>query len=149
MNCVQLIGRLTREVELSYTQAGKAVAKFSLAVQRNYKSANGEYEADFINCVIWGDRAERLSNFTRKESRIGVTGQIATRNYENQQGQRVYVTEINVNGFDLLDSKPVDSTGTQNQYNQPPKQQNAYTGGYGDYNSVSGPVEISDDDLPF
>lgn len=149
MNAVQLIGRLTKDVELSYTQSNKAVAKFSLAVQRNYKSANGEYEADFINCVIWGDKAERLSSFVRKGSRIGVTGQIATRNYENQQGQRVYVTEINVNSFDLLDSKPADNAGERNPYNQTPQQQNAYTGGYGGNNAMSGPMEITDDDLPF
>ena len=86
-------------------QAIKAVATFSLAVNRNFKSQNGEREADFINCVIWRQQAENLANWTKKGALIGITGRIQTRNYENQQGQRVYVTEVVADSFNLLESR--------------------------------------------
>ena len=94
INNVVLVGRITRDPELRYTPQNQAVATFSLAVNRQFKNANGEREADFINCVIWRQQAENLANWAKKGALIGVTGRIQTRNYENQQGQRVYVTEV-------------------------------------------------------
>ena len=94
INNVVLVGRMTRDAELRYTPSNQAVATFSLAVNRNFKSQNGEREADFINCVIWRQQAENLANWAKKGALIGITGRIQTRNYENQQGQRVYVTEV-------------------------------------------------------
>ncbi|KRM71682.1 single-stranded DNA-binding protein [Lacticaseibacillus brantae] len=105
INRVVLVGRLTRDVELRYTQAGAAVGSFTLAVNRQFTNQAGEREADFINCVIWRKSAENFSNFTRKGSLVGVEGRIQTRNYENQQGQRVYVTEVVVDNFSLLESR--------------------------------------------
>jgi len=105
INRVVLVGRLTRDVELRYTTSGAAVGTFSLAVNRQFTNANGEREADFINCVIWRKSAENLANFTTKGSQIAVEGRLQTRNYENQQGQRVFVTEVVVDNFSLLDSK--------------------------------------------
>ena len=105
MNTASLVGRLTRDIELRYTQAGKAVGSFTLAVNRSFTNQQGEREADFINCVIWGKGAETLANYTRKGHQLGVVGSIMTRNYENQQGQKVYVTEINVRDFDLLEPR--------------------------------------------
>ncbi|WP_161979882.1 single-stranded DNA-binding protein, partial [Streptococcus sp. S784/96/1] len=99
INNVVLVGRLTRDVELRYTPGNVAVVTFTLAVNRNRKNQNGEREADFINCVIWNQPAENLANWAKKGALIGITGRIQTRNYENQQGQRVYVTEVVADNF--------------------------------------------------
>ena len=92
MNSVQLVGRLTREVDLRFTSSGTAVGTFTLAVNRSFTNQQGEREADFIRCVIWRKAAENFANFTRKGSLVGVEGRIQVRNYENQQGERVYIT---------------------------------------------------------
>ncbi|VDG22647.1 single-stranded DNA-binding protein [Lactiplantibacillus mudanjiangensis] len=105
INRTVLVGRLTRDPELRYTSGGAAVATFSLAVNRNFTNQNGEREADFINCVIWRKAAENFANFTHKGSLVGIDGRIQTRNYENQQGQRVYVTEVVAENFSLLESR--------------------------------------------
>lgn len=114
INNVVLVGRLTKDANLRYTQQGQATATFSLAVNRNFKNGNGEREADFINCVIWRQQAELLANMTHKGSLIGVTGRIQTRNYENQQGQRVFVTEVVADNFQLLEPKSSGQQGNQN-----------------------------------
>jgi single-strand DNA-binding protein len=89
INNVVLVGRLTKDVELRYT-CQSLVATFTLAVNRTFKNANGEREADFINVVIWRQAAENLANWAKKGALLGITGRIQTRNYENTQGQRVY-----------------------------------------------------------
>lgn len=166
INNVVLVGRMTRDAELKYTGNNIAVATFSLAVNRTFKDANGEREADFINCVIWRQSAENLANWAKKGALIGITGRIQTRSYENQQGQRVYVTEVVAENFQMLESR--NSQGNQqnqgsyfqngnsskggnvnNGYNQQPQQQGPNfareSGPYGNSN----PMDISDDDLPF
>ena len=105
INNVTLVGRLTRDPELRYTPQNQAVTTFSLAVNRQFKNANGDREADFINCVIWRQQAENLANWAKKGALIGITGRIQTRNYENQQGQRVYVTEVVADSFQMLESR--------------------------------------------
>ena len=105
INNVVLVGRLTRDAELRYTQSNIAVATFTLAVNRPFKNEAGEREADFINCVIWRQSAENLANWAKKGSLIGITGVIQTRSYDNQQGQRVYVTEVVASNFQLLESR--------------------------------------------
>ena len=105
LNSVALTGRLTRDVDLRYTQSGTAVGSFTLAVDRQFRSANGERETDFINCVIWRKSAENFANFTKKGSLVGVEGHIQTRTYDNAQGQKVYVTEVVVENFALLESR--------------------------------------------
>ena len=114
INNVVLVGRMTRDAELKYTQSNIAVATFTLAVNRNFKNENGDREADFINVVIWRQQAENLANWAKKGALIGITGAIQTRNYENQQGQRVYVTEVIANNFQLLESR----NSQQNNQNQ-------------------------------
>lgn len=144
INRVVLIGRLTKDVELKYTQSGKAVGSFSIAVQRAFKNANGDRESDFINCVVWGKTAENFANFTGKGALTAVEGRLATRNYENNQGQRVYVTEVNVDNFSLLESKAeAEHRRQSNGYNQSAPKQQA--------NPFAGPseIDITDDDLPF
>lgn len=105
INRVVLIGRLTRDVELRYTGSGTAVGQFTLAVNRSFTNRNGEREADFITCVIWRKSAENFANFTHKGSLVGIEGRIQTRNYDNAEGQRVYVTEVVVDNFSLLESR--------------------------------------------
>lgn len=157
INRVVLIGRLTSDVDLKYTQSGTAVASFSLAVQRNFKNANGEYDTDFINCQIWRKSAEALANYTHKGSMIGIEGRIQTCNYENQQGQRVYVTEVIVDNFSLLDSKNAQNNQTSGaldnvQGNYVPTTQNG-TYGQNTANNAYQPqgreIDINDADLPF
>jgi len=126
-----------RDVELRWHQepnGNRAFAGFSIACNRNYKNQNGERDADFIECSISGRQAENLANWTRKGSRITVVGSIKTRNYENQQGQRVYVTEIDVRNVEYLDPNPnsqqqgQDQGGYNGGYNQ--QQQGGYNNGY-------------------
>lgn len=154
MNNVSLVGRMTKDAELRYTTSNVAVATFTLAVNRNFKNqSTGEREADFINCVIWRQQAENLANWAKKGALIGITGRIQTRNYENQQGQRVYVTEVIAESFQVLESR-----GQQNQSNSF-QNGNSNSGNFqngnnqqGSYQSPFGannPMDISDDDLPF
>lgn len=112
INNVVLVGRLTKDPDLRYTSSGSAVATFTLAVNRNFTNQNGNREADFINCVIWRKPAETMANYARKGTLLGVVGRIQTRSYENQQGQRVYVTEVVCDNFQLLESR---STSEQRQ----------------------------------
>lgn len=143
MNRAVLVGRLTKDIDLRYTSNGTAAGNFTLAINRNFTNANGEREADFINCVVWRKAAETLANYTKKGSQIAVDGRIQTRNYENNQGQRVYVTEIVVENFTFLDSK---SNQSEQQGNQQTKQQY----GQPDPFETSGqPIDISSEDLPF
>lgn len=107
INNVVLVGRLTRDVDLRYTQSGTAVANFTVACDRNYRNAQGETQTDFISCVMWRKSAENFARFTRKGSLVGIEGTIQTRSYDNQQGQKVYVTEVLANNFSLLESKSV------------------------------------------
>lgn len=133
-NLAIVTGRLVRDVELRWHQGpngNRAFAGFSIACNRNYKNQNGERDADFIECSISGRQAENLANWTRKGSRITVVGSIKTRNYENQQGQRVYVTEIDVRDIEYLDPNPNSQQQGQDQgYNNGYQQQGGYNNGY-------------------
>ena len=154
MNAVQLVGRITKEVELKFTSNSNAVGTFTLAVNRNFTKESGEREADFINCVIWRKAAENLANFTRKGSQIGVEGRIQTRNYENQQGQRVYVTEVLVSNFHLLEPKQGGQQQgqvnyQQNNYNAQNNQFKPNNGQQSPYMQDGRPIDISESDLPF
>lgn len=150
VNSVCLVGRLTRDPELKYTGNNVAVASFSLAVNRNFKDANGERETDFINCVIWRQQAENLANWAKKGALIGITGRIQTRSYENQQGQRVYVTEVVAENFQMLESRAArEGSNTNGGYNQPQQQAPSYSKNNGNPFGNSNPVDIQDSDLPF
>ena len=142
LNNISLVGRLTKDVELRYTPSNVAVATFTLAVNRTFKNENGEREADFINCVMWRQQAEYLANWAKKGTLIGVTGRIQTRSYDNQQGQRVYVTEVVAEQFQLLESK--GQGNQQGQQRQAQQQAPDFS-----RSANTNPLEISDDDLPF
>lgn len=155
INNLTLVGRLTKDPDLKYTGNGTAVATFTLAVNRNFTNQSGEREADFINCVIWRKPAETLANYAKKGVLIGVTGRIQTRSYENQQGQKVYVTEVIVDNFQLLESKKADSSQNTQGSGVSNSQTNNYTRNQQNRNNdESDPfgnssIDISDDDLPF
>ena len=137
INNVTLVGRLTRDPELKYTPSNIAITTFNLAVNRNFKGENGEREADFINCMIWRKQAELLAEWCKKGNLVGITGRIQTRSYDNQQGQRVYVTEVVAETFQLLEKRD-NSANQANIEEQMPASFGA-----------TNPLDISDDDMPF
>ncbi|MDZ5710608.1 single-stranded DNA-binding protein [Jeotgalibacillus haloalkalitolerans] len=170
MNRVVLVGRLTKDPDLRYTPSGVAVATFTLAVNRAFTNQQGDREADFINCVVWRRPAENVANFLKKGSLAGVDGRIQTRSYDNQEGKRVYVTEVNAESVQFLEPKNASggqsgggSYGGNQGYqdnnnfgqNQPRENQSNqnnqnYTRVDKDPFSNDGqPIDISDDDLPF
>ncbi len=137
INNVVLVGRLTSEPDLKYSAKGDAVASFRLAVNRNFTNQSGQREADFINCVIWRKPAETLANYAHKGTLLGVVGRIQTRTYDNQQGQRVYVTEVVADSFQLLESRNA---------NQKAESTNKKTT---DDPFGGSSIEIDDKDMPF
>ena len=155
INNVVLVGRMTRDAELRYTPSNVAVATFTLAVNRTFKSQNGEREADFMNVVIWRQQAETLANWAKKGALIGVTGRIQTRSYDNQQGQRVYVTEVVADTFEMLESRSVRERQSSGSYNQQSQNYSAPTNSVPNFSrdenpfGATNPLDISDDDLPF
>ncbi|MGY4789936.1 single-stranded DNA-binding protein [Pediococcus pentosaceus] len=159
INRTVLVGRLTRDPELKYTNSGRAVASFNIAVNRQFTNSQGEREADFINCVIWNKTAENFCNFTRKGSLVGIDGRIQTRSYENQQGTRVFVTEVVAENFSLLESKNSNQNNQSEQFGQNRPQnngknyQNQQNGQSSPNRNPNDPFnsmpDIKDDDLPF
>ena len=105
INRVVLVGRLTKDPELKYTQTGIAVTRFTLAVNRAFQSASGESEADFISCVAWRKQAENIANFLKKGSLAGVDGRIQTGSFEGQDGKRVYTTEVVADSTQFLEPR--------------------------------------------
>lgn len=155
INNVVVVGRLTRAVDLRYTSNGTAYASFTLATDRDFKNQNGEKETDFINCVMWRKPAENLANYTKKGSLIGVSGRIQTRNYENEQGQRVYVTEVLAEKFSFLESAKTTKNGVLSNGGTNTlginKNQNS-NGNFANsdpFTSGGDVFNVNDDDLPF
>lgn len=156
MNRVVLVGRLTKDPELKFTPNGIAVATFTLAVNRSFTNANGEREADFINCIVWRKPAENVANFLKKGSLAGVDGRVQTRHYEGQDGKRVYVTEVVAESVQFLEPKK-DGGGTRDDYaDKAKKEADRAFGNEQPYTKVDtdpfaggGQIDISDDDLPF
>ncbi|EPC5087271.1 single-stranded DNA-binding protein [Listeria monocytogenes] len=159
MNRVVLVGRLTKDPDLRYTAAGAAVATFTLAVNRPFKNAQGEQEADFINCVVWRKPAENVANFLKKGSMTGVDGRVQTRNYEDSDGKRVFVTEVVAESVQFLEPKNNNAEdATSNSYqNQANYSNNNKTSSYradtsqksDSFANEGKPIDINPDDLPF
>ena len=158
MNKVVLIGRLTRDPELRYTGSNTPVATFSLAVNRNFTNQNGEREADFINIVVWRKQAENVKNFLTQGSQVAVEGRIQTRSYDDQNGQKRYVTEVVADNVEFLGSKSSSNSNNSgsNKNVEPtpydfgdmpePKGTDVDSNPFADFGSS---IEISDDELPF
>lgn len=151
INRVVLVGRLTRDPELRYSQSGTAICRFTLAVNRTFSNAQGEREADFVSCVTFKKSAENVANFLKKGSLAGVDGRIQTGSYEGQDGKRVYTTDIVCDSVQFLEPKG-QAAGQDNppQNNPGAGQQQNYTRVEDDpFANSSGPIEVSSDDLPF
>lgn len=117
MNQVILIGRLTKNPEIKATQNGKEVCSFTLAVDRKFKNANGDREADFISCVAWEQRAKLLGQYFQKGSRVGIIGNLQARSYDDKDGKKVYVTEVIVDQIEFVESKKDDkNSGPKETY---------------------------------
>jgi single-strand DNA-binding protein len=162
LNRVVLVGRLTKDPDLRYTPNGVAVANFTIAVNRPFSNKQGEQDADFINCVVWRRAAENLANFMSKGSQVGVDGRLQSRSFDNQEGKRVFVTEVVADSVQFLESKGSSQgggnrggSGFQPNQNQQPSGNN-----FGSNNNNNQrnddpfadngePIDISDDDLPF
>lgn len=157
MNKAILIGRLTKDPELRTIPTGRNVCQFSVAVSRNFTNANGEREADFINCVVWDKQAENLVKYQKKGNQIAVEGRIQTRNYDDKDGKKVYVTEILASNISFLDSKGTGATGNTsfNNLPEPPmvdtSSNNMETVSVekDPFEAFGDSIEISDNDLPF
>ncbi len=133
INYVVLVGRLTHKADLKITTNGKNYTQFSVAVQRKFKNQSDEYEADFINCTLWGKAAENFTKFTRKGSLVGIEGRLQTRNYE-KDARKIYITEVIAENFSLLESKATtEARDTQTQ----------------ETTNIPETIEFSEDDLPF
>ena len=168
MNNSTLVGRLTKDPELRYTPSGVAIARFTLAVNRTFANQQGEREADFISIIVWRKQAENVANFLKKGSLCGVIGRIQTGSYEGQDGKKVYTTDVVAQEVQFLDKKGSDNgnsngggsnnsnqsnggnqrpnnSSQQNNYNQ----QNYSRVDEDPFGSSTGPIEVSDDDLPF
>lgn len=157
LNRVILTGRLAKDPILRYTPNGKAVAVFTLAVNRTFTNQQGNREADFINCVAWRNQAENVANFLKKGSLVGVDGRLQTRSYDNQEGQRVFVTEVQAERVQFLETKSngAGSGGGQNVPDSLGREQSDFNQ-RSSFNDNDVPfanngksIDISDDDLPF
>ena len=165
MNKVFLIGRLTRDPELRYTGSNLPVATFSLAVNRNYTTQSGEREADFINIVVWRKQAENVKNYLTQGSQVAIEGRIQTRSYDDNNGQKRYVTEVIADNVEFIGSRSSSNnsnntsavaTDQNNINNGPspydfggstePKGTNVDSNPFADFGSS---IQISDDELPF
>lgn len=149
MNNVNLIGRLTADPELRQTTNGTASCRFTVAVNRQFKNANGEYEADFVNCTAWKNTAEFVSRYFSKGSMIALSGEIRNNNYE-KDGVKHYSYIVNVNNVEFCGSKS-DSTASASQPQQKTMQQETQSKAsdiaYGDLSEFE--EIIGDDDIPF
>lgn len=142
INNVTLIGRLVAPPELKKTPNNVSVLQGTLAVNRNFKNENGDREADFIQFQAWRGTADIIAQYCSKGSLIGLTGRIQTRSYDNQQGQRVYVTEVVAESVELLETR------NKQQTQAPAQPSNNYTGNNNPF-SQPDPFSVSDDGLPF
>lgn len=154
LNRVVLIGRLTRDPELRYTASGIAVAQFTIAIDRTYSNTQGEKETDFIPIVVWRQQAELCANYLRKGRLAAVEGRMQVRNYENNEGRKVYITEVVADNVRFLESnRERDTTAGESEaiasnkerVSSPPPSRS-----YGDpFVGEGKPVHLTEDDLPF
>lgn len=169
INRVVLVGRLTKDPELRYSPSGIAVCRFTVAVNRTFSNQQGEREADFIGCIAWRKQAENLANYMKKGSLIGLEGRIQTGSFEGQDGKRVYTTDVIADSIQFLEPRSNNSDGSNSVSNYQPSAnyqsltQTQNTGQYGGqtyqqnytrvdedpFASSKGPIEVTEDDLPF
>lgn len=147
MNKVILLGRLTRDPEMKNTTTGKAVTRFSIAVDRRFKNKDGQKEADFINIVVWGKQAEFAAQYLTKGSQISLSGRLEARSYDAQDGQRRYITEVVADEINFVSSGQKNSTAGYQQTSAPQSDNNNNMSVMGldeDFHLMA-----DDDDIPF
>ena len=161
MNKVFLIGRLTRDPELRYTGNNTPVATFSIAVNRDFQNQQGEREADFFNIIVWRKPAENVKNYLSQGSQVAIDGRLQTRTYDDQNGQKRYITEVVADNVEFLGSR--NSSSDSNSMSAPagnnagpspydfgdtkePKGTDVDSNPFADFGAS---IEISDDELPF
>lgn len=159
LNRVVLVGRLTKDPEYRVTQSGIAVASFTLAVNRTFTNAQGERQADFINCIVFRKQADNVNTYLHKGSLAGVDGRLQSRSYDNQEGRRVYVTEVVCESVQFLEPKNSRNSGDHyedypqaqktNDYAAREKKAQETMPTNNPFANQDGPIDISDDDLPF
>ena len=151
INHVNLVGRLVRDVELRKTNSTTSVCSFTVAVDRRFKSQQpGAQDADFISCIAWRQSADFLARYGSKGAIVSVEGRIQTRNYDNAQGQKVYVTEVVADSVQLISNSKNSSTGvTSNQTFTPSVDTGFESDSMEDDFSNTPSLDISSDDLPF
>lgn len=141
MNKIILSGNLCKDVELKSTTSGILVLQNTVAVRNDFKNANGEYDSEFINIVVWRQTAEFLSKYATKGSKVLVEGRLTTRSYDKQDGTKGYVTEVQAEKVELLDSKKDDKPIAKEETT---KKDDPYST-FGKENGTG----ITDEDLPF
>ncbi len=155
LNRVVLVGRMTRDPELRRTGTGTAVTSFTIAMNRNFTSQNGERQADFIPCVVWNKAAENVARYCSKGSLVGVDGRLQSRQYENQDGRRVTVVEVVCDSVQFLETR---SQASKRPVPQPAQPQNNFNDAFYDMNGMDikkefdnsiDTYDIMDDDIQF
>ena len=153
MNKAFLIGRLTRDPELRYSSSNAAIVNFSIAIDRQYTNTQGQRETDFINIVAFQKQAENIKKYVFKGSLVAVDGRIQTRNYEDKDGKRVYVTEVVADRVQFLDTKSSSNNVANDTTDVSPADfqssmpvTNVSNDVFADFGSS---IEISDDDIAF
>ena len=150
VNRAVLVGRMTRDPELRRTLQGDAVTSFTLAVNRNFTSRDGQQQADFINCVVWRKSAENVERYCSKGSLVGVEGRIQTRSYENSQGQKKYTVEVICDVVQFMETRAVNEEQSKKDIYQTDYNENSLLRDLEkEFDNSLNTFEISDDDLPF
>ena len=150
INRVVLVGRMTRDPELRRTPQGDAVTSFTLAVNRNFTSRDGQQQADFINCVVWRKSAENVERYCSKGSLVGVEGRIQTRSYENSQGQKKYTVEVICDVVQFMETRAVNEEQSKKDIYQTDYNENSLLRDLEkEFDNSLNTFEISEDDLPF
>lgn len=158
LNRVVLVGRMTRDPELRRTANGTPVASFTLAMNRNFSSQNGERQADFIPCVVWNKAAENTAKYCSKGSLVGVDGRLQSRSYQNQDGRRVSVIEVICDSVQFLETRAMSSQRTT-MMDQMPQTSNQFDDSsfydvrnndmQKDFDNSMDTYDIMDDDIQF
>lgn len=149
MNKIMLIGRLTKDPELRYTQSGTAVASFTLAVDRRFSNQSGEREADFINCVAWQKSAEFVANYFHKGKQMALEGRLQVRSYDGNDGQRRWVTEVVAEQIEFVGSKHDSNSNRSSGGTGNTNSSAGSSSGNNPYAGLGQEVMFDDNDLPF
>lgn len=149
LNKVVLIGRLTKDPDLRYTSSNIPTVNFTLAVNRPFTNQSGTREADFINVIVWRKQAENVKKYITKGSLVAVEGRIQTRNYDDKEGKKVYVTEVIADNVQFLEPKGQRSMEDNHNNYQPMDDIPTTDVGDEPYIDFGQTVELSDDDIAF